>query len=486
MNRFTKTVFKVLPIVVSVLAVLAVVMGLNQDADADGISDNIDNCPGLANPSQIDSDSDLQGNECDLDDDNDGVIDVVDSFDNNPLEWDDFDNDGIGSVEDTDDDNDGILDVNDETPMLVSDKITKENLNDIQRCKEFEDNSKQLLCFGQFFGDLTKKLGNNGDALETAITFAKIGLIDDCHFIAHEIGHVSFEENPNVVSILSVADGTQCRGGFFHGVMASYFHNLKENGEDISDSYKILCNELIGSSNYQDCIHGLGHGLVHYYPDDLGAAIEKCHNMSFYQNILCIKGVMMQYTDNQITRAGLTKSNLSNLCSKSELITLDFQQCNMSIGSTIAFNTNHNLERGLKYCELIDEKDAESFCVEGLRLEITDSIKYVNSPLTNELREKYQPQLVKVDGKELFIDIRSPAIISDFVYFSETKFIQFSFDRPSYIIMYIPNSVLPKESILAVNGKLAKDVVIDNQMINGYTSIQLVPQESGLVQFTPR
>ena len=454
--------------------------------DADGISDKDDNCINFPNPTQDNFDGDQLGNDCDIDDDNDGVMDTLDSFDDNPSEWADFDFDSLGTNLDPDDDNDSILDVEDETPILVSEQITKENLNDIQRCIELEDDPKQLLCFGQFFEGLVKKLENNADALETSITFAKIGVIDDCHFISHQIGHASFEENPSIASNLLSADGTQCRGGFFHGVMASYFHNVKGNGEDISDSYKILCNDLIGTSNYQDCIHGLGHGLVHYYPDDLEAAIEKCHDMSLYQNILCIKGIMMQYTDNQITRFGLTENNLSNLCSKSELDKLDYQQCNMSIGSTIAFNTNHDLEHGLKYCELINDKDAKSLCVEGLRLEIQDSIKYINSPLTNEIREKYQPQWVKIGGKELIIDIRSPAIISKFIYLPETKFIQFSFDKPSYIIMYIPNSVLAKESILAVNGKLAKDVVIDNKLFNGYTSIQFVPQESGLVQFTPR
>ncbi len=46
-----------------------------QDSDGDGVADNIDNCPTEANPSQEDNDGDGVGDICDLDDDNDGVLD---------------------------------------------------------------------------------------------------------------------------------------------------------------------------------------------------------------------------------------------------------------------------------------------------------------------------------------------------------------------------------------------------------------------------
>jgi len=48
------------------------------DADADGALDARDNCPGVANPVQRDSDRDKRGDECDPDDDNDGVPDGAD------------------------------------------------------------------------------------------------------------------------------------------------------------------------------------------------------------------------------------------------------------------------------------------------------------------------------------------------------------------------------------------------------------------------
>lgn len=48
------------------------------DTDADGAIDARDNCVGVANPAQRDSDRDLRGDECDPDDDNDAIADAAD------------------------------------------------------------------------------------------------------------------------------------------------------------------------------------------------------------------------------------------------------------------------------------------------------------------------------------------------------------------------------------------------------------------------
>ncbi|MGK0241137.1 MAG: hypothetical protein ACI92G_004629 [Candidatus Pelagisphaera sp.] len=52
----------------------------NADTDSDAIQDGNDNCPALANADQLDTDGDSQGNICDSDDDNDGVLDAQDAF----------------------------------------------------------------------------------------------------------------------------------------------------------------------------------------------------------------------------------------------------------------------------------------------------------------------------------------------------------------------------------------------------------------------
>lgn len=48
------------------------------DGDWDGVPDELDNCPAVANADQSDFDGDGAGDACDSDDDNDGVTDAID------------------------------------------------------------------------------------------------------------------------------------------------------------------------------------------------------------------------------------------------------------------------------------------------------------------------------------------------------------------------------------------------------------------------
>lgn len=65
------------------------------DSDGDGVCDNVDNCPLVANANQLDTDGDGMGDACDPDDDNDGLSDAFElSIGTDPLKK-DTDGDGI-------------------------------------------------------------------------------------------------------------------------------------------------------------------------------------------------------------------------------------------------------------------------------------------------------------------------------------------------------------------------------------------------------
>jgi hypothetical protein len=105
------------------------------DSDSDGVNDAVDNCPANANADQLDTDSDGQGDVCDVDDDGDTV---ADGADNCPLisntNQANNDGDSLGDVCDPDDDNDTISDATDNCPLVANNNQTDtdgDNVGDV-------------------------------------------------------------------------------------------------------------------------------------------------------------------------------------------------------------------------------------------------------------------------------------------------------------------------------------------------------------------
>ena len=110
------------------------------DVDNDGVPDSQDNCPGIPNEGQLDTDSDGEGDACDDDDDNDGLTDgeEVNTYGTDPLDS-DSDDDGLEDGEevnaygtnplDSDSDDDGLED-GQEINTYGTDPLDSDNDND--------------------------------------------------------------------------------------------------------------------------------------------------------------------------------------------------------------------------------------------------------------------------------------------------------------------------------------------------------------------
>ncbi len=122
----------------------------NNDFDDDGVLNDADNCPYLANKDQGDKDGDLLGDACDYDDlskgfykdgkdsDYDGVGDELDNCPRiyNPQQ-NDSNGDGVGDLC-ADDDNDGIIGIKDNCPTISNVNQKDLNVNGVGDACEFD------------------------------------------------------------------------------------------------------------------------------------------------------------------------------------------------------------------------------------------------------------------------------------------------------------------------------------------------------------
>lgn len=362
---------KALIVIIAIsLAIIFYIASQATDTDADEIIDWFDNCPNNLNPNQANFDGDKFGDVCDIDDDNDGIVDAIDAFPQNSIEWDDFDFDGIGANEDEDDDNDGILDFDDPSPSPIATQLT-DYPDLIENCAIMEPGFSRELCYGDFFKLLIEKGESSADVVKLSYFFTKLDAINDCHFLSHGIGYVSFKENPDLTENLMSVPENVCRNGFHHGFLMAFFENLKQEGEDLSDWYKIACDELVDTEHHQPCLHGIGHGLLFYYEGDLSQSVDSCHELSDKPRYSCINGIMMQHTENELTES--IPEDISKICSKIELTPDDSQICYTQLGRVLTFKTNYNVGEAMTLCDVIEDVDSKYFCGFGVVTEIQES-----------------------------------------------------------------------------------------------------------------
>jgi len=133
------------------------------DTDGDGVIDSQDNCPDEFNEYQSDYDEDNMGDVCDFDDDNDGVIDLYDPNDHNEFicgdidedacddcssgindagnDGFDFDGDGLCNEGDIDDDNDGWIDLIDNCPDEFNENQSDYDEDNMGDTCDFDDDN---------------------------------------------------------------------------------------------------------------------------------------------------------------------------------------------------------------------------------------------------------------------------------------------------------------------------------------------------------
>lgn len=231
-----------------------------------------------------------------------------------------------------------------------------------------------------------------------------------CHTQGHHIGSFLYAYTQDLQHALSIAD-RKCGGSMYHGIVETYFMTeilLKDTDKDdiqIKDS----CNELAEDWPllYNECVHGIGHGLLKAY-GDISPAVARCDEFQYQiEQDNCQQGVFMEnvvefyitgggifdeddllYPCNQLDSkyaANCYYYHASYILKKTLSASKSFEQCNrlidenliqicyIGIGRQLGASITP-FQRVIDYCQA-GNPDYHEFCFKGIIILITDQLE---------------------------------------------------------------------------------------------------------------
>ena len=237
-------------------------------------------------------------------------------------------------------------------------------------CVRMATHAEQARCLNPYFHDAVRS-GRTRVALGQLADLVRAGTLDDCHHLAHDLGHVGFETQGNLATALR-AGGADCLNGYYHGVVEAAVHQAAAQGPlEIGG----MCRELRGEAMaYDGCVHGLGHGLMLVY-NDVMRARRMCDALpEGYARQRCAGGVYMQnsmrFLDLDDARY---RTTAPRACDGLPLPADDRALCNGQIGEIAMFYYRHDLNKALGVCRVIGNRTDAASCERGARTELATS-----------------------------------------------------------------------------------------------------------------
>jgi len=237
-------------------------------------------------------------------------------------------------------------------------------------CLRLASHAERAQCLDPYFHDAVRS-GMTRAALRTLTDFVRAGALDDCHHLAHDFGHIAFEETGRLPIALREG-GADCLNGYYHGVVEAAVHQAA-----MEDKLQIaeLCKGIRpGGPAYDACVHGLGHGLMHVF-NDVMRSRQGCGELADdYARDRCVGGVYMEnsmrYLD--LDDAGY-RAVAPRACDGLALPPAELERCRGQIGEVAMFYYRHDLPAALGICRVVGSGAEAAACERGAREELATS-----------------------------------------------------------------------------------------------------------------
>jgi hypothetical protein len=152
-------------------------------------------------------------------------------------------------------------------------------------------------CYDVFYNNLVLQYGVPAAFADLKQRYESTASVrGECHQITHAIGHAGAKLAGGVGAAFALGDPV-CWSGYYHGVMESI---LTEVGEEaLPEKLNDVCSTIPGKSTYAfgyyNCVHGLGHGVMKVYKDDIPKSLAACDTLEGeWEQSSCAGGVFME------------------------------------------------------------------------------------------------------------------------------------------------------------------------------------------------
>lgn len=245
---------------------------------------------------------------------------------------------------------------------------------DPQACAGLSPPSERANCLEPYLQQAVRA-GNTGAALARLEELFQSGVFDDCHMLAHQLGHITYAVGGNLSQAMRAGDA-RCAGGYLHGVIEASMHGPGDpSGHEQHQALDIasICTQFRDdSSTYDGCVHGLGHGAMQRSGNDVGQSLQDCDRLPRgYEQRRCRGGVFMQ---NSMQHLDLDEDRYRQVAPRGcdgMAISRDLlEMCYDQIGEVAMFYYQHDLTRATAICNAVQDRAGREFCLHGAREEL--------------------------------------------------------------------------------------------------------------------
>lgn len=207
-------------------------------------------------------------------------------------------------------------------------------------------------------------------ALEAAEGLVRSGVmnVNDCHIMGHAVGHASWRKERDLDRAFGACTNA-CVQGCMHGAVEAFMIDGPE-GQTTPARVRAFCDQLGADSvKRRQCLHGLGHGVMHQHRKDLLSATNACETVGGrVEANLCLGGLWMQWAHFRIHLGeDAYRTVAPTMCDAVGDGLLP--ECARAVGGGAMFASGHDPVKSGSICKLLPAKQRGD-CQRGVDYEV--------------------------------------------------------------------------------------------------------------------